>query len=213
MDVKYFMRTVEGHDHPEYPDYIEYIVDREHRYVRSYIDALYQIDQYNAVLMEDDIVLCNNFKEEIEKVIEQYPNTIINFFTSPERYFTTHYRSSFSYNQCTYFPKGMTKELADGMMKMYHPEETPGKPRQRYGSLLSIVLQESGIPHLVYRPALVQHIDATSTFDGLRLKRNTIYFKDYLDKAGIKIEDAYQIKNQEILKALREADRMIWYKD
>ena len=43
----------------------EPIIDYEHRYVKSYINAMYKINDYNAVLMEDDIVVCKNFKKEI----------------------------------------------------------------------------------------------------------------------------------------------------
>ena len=209
--MKYFVRTMENRE-DRLPDYFEKIVDREGRYVKSYIDALYIISDYDAVLVEDDIVLCNNFKKEIEGVIAQYPNTIINFFSNPERYYTTHYTELFGYNQCTYFPKGLAKILADEMMELYIPEET--KPyKQRYGRLLGVSMEKLGLPHLVHRPCLVNHIDGTSTFDGSFNQRNTIYFKDYLDKLGITMEEAYSIENQKALKKLLDADRVIWYKD
>ena len=209
--MKYFVRTMENRE-DRLPDYFEKIVDREGRYVKSYIDALYIISDYDAVLVEDDIVLCNNFKKEIEGVIAQYPNTIINFFSNPERYYTTHYTELFGYNQCTYFPKGMAKILADEMMKIYIPEEQ-SRFRQRYGRLLGVSLEKLGIPHLVYRPCLVNHIDGISTYDGIFNQRNTIYFKDYLDKLGITMEEAYSIENQKALKKLLDADKVIWYKD
>lgn len=209
--MKYFVRTMENRE-DRLPDYFEKIVDREGRYVKSYIDALYIISDYDAVLVEDDIVLCNNFKKEIEGVIAQYPNTIINFFSNPERYYTTHYTELFGYNQCTYFPKGVAKILADEMMKIYIPEEQ-SRFRQRYGRLLGVSLEKLGIPHLVYRPCLVNHIDGISTYDGIFNQRNTIYFKDYLDKLGITMEEAYSIENQKALKKLLDADKVIWYKD
>ena len=211
MNIKYFVRTMEGR--PELlPSYYEKIIDKEHRYVKSYIDALYQISEYDSVLVEDDIVLCNNFKEEIEKVIAQYPNDIINFFTTPESYFTTHYMERWNYNQCTYFPKGVSKIIADKMMEKYIPEEQC-KIKQRYGSLLYLSLSDLGIKHLAYRPSLVQHIDGKSTYDSLFLQRNTIYFKDYLDKLGITMEEAFTLENRNKLKQLLKADRDIWYKD
>lgn len=209
--MKYFVRTMENRE-DRLPDYFEKIVDREGRYVKSYIDALYIISDYDAILVEDDIVLCNNFKKEIEGVIAQYPNTIINFFSNPERYYTTHYTELFGYNQCTYFPKRMAKILADEMMKIYIPEEQ-SKFRQKYGRLLGVSLEKLGIPHLVYRPCLVNHIDGISTYDGIFNQRNTIYFKDYLDKLGITMEEAYSIENQKALKKLLDADKVIWYKD
>lgn len=209
--MKYFVRTMEGRN-DILPDYFEKIIDTEHRYVKSYIDALYMISDFDAVLVEDDIVLCNNFKEEIEKVIAQYPDVIINFFTNPERFYTTHFTELFGYNQCTYFPKGMAKILADEMMKIYIPEEQC-QYKQRYGRLLGVSMENLGIPHLVYRPCLVNHIDGVSTYDGVFNQRNTIHFKDYLDKLGITMEEAYKKENQRALKVLLEADKVIWYKD
>jgi len=209
--IKYFVRTMEGRPY-DLPIEHEKIIDYKHLYVKSYIDALYYINDYNAVLMEDDIVLCKNFKEEIEKVIKQYPNNIINFFSSPSRYYTTHFSDIFIYNQCTYFPRGLTKFLADKMMEMYE-DEIKYPREQRYGSLLNIVLVENGIPHLIYRPTLVQHIDAISTRDAKKLGRNTIYFKDYLDELGIDMIQAYTKENQAKLQKLLDRDRLIWYKD
>ena len=211
MEIKYFVRTMANRK-DILPDYFEKIIDNEGRYVKSYINALYTISDYNAILVEDDIVLCNNFKEEVEKVIAQYPNNVINFFSNPDRYYTTHFAEIFNYNQCTYFPKGLAKNLADEMMKIYIPEDNK-KHRQRYGRLLGLSMIKLGIPHLIYRPCLVNHIDGNSTFDGGFYQRNTIYFKDYLDKLGISVEEAFSLNNQRALKKLLEADRAVWYKD
>ena len=210
MEIKYFVRTI-GNREINIPIDYELIIDKEHKYTKSYIDALYKINDYNAVLMEDDIVLCKNFKEEIEKVINEHPTDIINFFSRPKDYFTTHYTNSFVYNQCTYFPKGLTKLLADEMMKCYIPEERVHRRIQRYGSLLCSVLIQLGIPHINYRPTLVQHIDKNSTYDGLTMMRNTIYFKDYLDEIGIDMTQAYSLENRKKLKELLDADRKKWY--
>ena len=211
MEIKYFVRTMEGRE-CDLPEWVERIIDYEHKYVKSYIDALYKINDYNAVLMEDDIVLCKNFKEEIEKVINEYPNTIINFFSAPSRYYSTHFTDCFVYNQCTYFPKNLTKWIADEMMKLYINESI--KPNsQRYGSMLNVVLATNHIAHITYRPCLVQHIDAKSTRDSWCAGRNTPYFKDYLDEVGITMEEAFTQENLDKLNQLLYADREKWYKD
>jgi len=79
MEIKYYVRTT-GEREFKYDLEYETITDAVNKPVQAFIEALYKISSSNAVLLEDDLVLCNNFKEEIEKVIEQYPIDIINFF-------------------------------------------------------------------------------------------------------------------------------------
>lgn len=206
MDVKYFVRTTNERKF-DYNIPYEKIVDTKNMGVLAYIDALMQVDKFNVVLMEDDLVLCDNFKQEIEQVIAQYPRTIINFFTAPNTYFTTHLSVIFDYNQCTYFPQGLTKLLAKEMIKRYNPKHC-----RSYGALLNTVLHDLGLYHLIYRPFLVQHIDGNSTFHrGNFRTRNTIWFKDYLDRLGITMEEAYNLRNRDKLTAMLEEDRIKWY--
>ena len=154
------------------------------------------------------MVLCKNFKEEIEKVIAQYPDHIINFFTEPDSFFTTHFSSSFNFNQCTYFPKGITSTIAKNIED--HIDDIP----KYYGVALNKALTRLNIPHLRYRPSLVQHIDGKSILtDGKIFYRNTIYFKDYLDKLGIDMLQAYSKENKEKLSKMLEEDRVKWYKE
>ena len=207
MQIKYFVRTTGDRDFNYDIDY-KALIDKEYDGVKSFIDALNTISEYDAVLLEDDLVLCKNFKEEIEKVISEYPDTIINFFTVPEFYYTTHYSENFSYNQCTYFPKGLGKLLAEQMLPMYKQGI-----KQSYGNLLSISLNRLGIPHLIYRPSLVQHIDGKSIFQKTSFiyERNTLYFKDYLDELGIDMIQAFKRENRLKLKELLQQDRNSWY--
>lgn len=201
MDIKYFVRTTKSSKVNYDLDYIE-LCDTKNEYIQSYIDALYKISDYNAVLLEDDCVLCKNFKEEIEKVINEHPNDIINFFSFPDRYITSHYSTKFNYNQCTYFPKGIIKTFIPDMQERYNTHKNIFKS---YGSLLNIMLALNGIAHYVYRPCLVQHID-------YRCKaRSTLYFKDYLDELNISIENAFKLENQEKLFDLLNKDREKWY--
>lgn len=204
MEIKYFVRTTEYSKVNYDLDYTE-IKDTKHEYIGSYIRALEMINDYNSVLLEDDCVLCKNFKEEIEKVISQYPDTIINFFTSPNTYWTTQYSDKFDYNQCTYFPKGITYNFAQ-LMKV---KEAEGG-HTSYGYLLRLVLRDLGLPHLIYRPSLVQHKDVICGRTGACLNRNTIYFKDYLDELGMDMLDACDLRNREKLKVLLERDREVW---
>lgn len=206
MEIKYYVRTT-GEREFKYDLEYETITDAINKPVQAFIEALYKISSSNAVLLEDDLVLCNNFKEEIEKVIEQYPNDIINFFTKPELYFTTHYTDRFDYNQCTYFPKGIATIIADEISKIYNPNA-----HRSWASLTNRVLQNMRINHLIYRPALVQHKDNLSILqNGANLKRNTMWYKGYLDEVGCpSMDKAFSKEYYSKLAACLARDREIW---
>ena len=204
MDIKYFVRTT-GERKFNYDLDYTLLVDTEHKPVDSFIKQLGEISEYDAVLMEDDLILCKDFKNEIEKVISQHPTTIIQFFTQPKEYFTSHMRSHpFTWNQCTYYPKGIGKRLARAMESA---RRLHNFPKNLWSVVENTALQELNIPFYAYRPCLVQHNDIKSLINspGCDVRRDTIYFKDYLDEAGIKYEDAYTPENVTKLYYIRTA--------
>ena len=143
-------------------------------------------------MLEDDLVLCKNFEEEIKKAIAQYPNNIIQFFTDPWVYENTHLRSyPFEFNQCTYYPKGVGEKIANKMKELL---PTFPKDQILYSHVENKALTNLLIPHIVYRPCLVQHNNQNTIlrkdrhhFEGME----TIWFKDYLDILGISHKNAY----------------------
>lgn len=206
--MKYYVRTTGKRTFNYDLDY-ELLIDKEHKPIESFIDQLRYISKDNAVLLEDDLILCRNFQEEIEKAIEEYPDKIINFFTMPTVYYETHESGEFAFNQCTYYPKGMAKVVADQMEFEHELDMT----NPSYASLENKALKDLGIKHIHYRPCLVQHLDTSSLIDkriipGLRV---TPYFKDWLDEKGIKYEEALkhykelQEKKKEFIK--KEEDK------
>lgn len=195
--IKYFVRTTEERSF-DYDLNYELLVDKEKKPVESFIKQLKYISQYDSVLLEDDLILCKDFKDKIEDVIKQYPNDIINFFYNPANYFSTHYDGSFSWNQCTYYPKGVALKIANQMEHL-----RKGLKHLQYDVLEHNALDTLGINHIQYRPCLVQHIDDKSLIqEGKYPPRRTIYFEDYLNELGIKYEDAYQNENRQKLRKL-----------
>lgn len=196
--VKYFVRTT-GERSFNYDLNYELLVDKEKKPVESFISQLKYISQYDSVLLEDDLILCKDFKDKIEDVIKQYPNDIINFFYNPNTYFTTHYDSNFCWNQCTYYPKGIALKLAEAIEPLHK-----SMPKIQYDMLENNALNRLGICHVQYRPCLVQHVDNDTLIqDGSSHgMRRTIYFEDYLNELGIKYEDAYQNENRIKLRKL-----------
>lgn len=199
--IKYFVRTTNERTLDESFSQIEYelLIDKEHKPVESFIKQLELISDYDAVLLEDDLILCKDFKNQIEDVISQYPNKIINFFTYPKAYFKTEESFIFMYNQCTYYPKGVGKKLAIEMLK-------DKGLKCGYDVIENRALMRMKITHIRYRPCLVQHMDNNSLISNSRGHRRTIWFKDYLDELGISYDEAYTNENKAKLKAL--LDRM-----
>lgn len=204
--IKYFIRT-NGKRSFSYPEINPTILlDKNKDYIESFINQLEIISEYDAVLLEDDVKLCENFKDKIEQVIMQNPHTVINFFSKPYRYISTHINTEFVFNQCTYYPKGVAKQIATKMRELragrYHM-------LKQYDDLESMAMLSLCIPHLIYRPCLVQHKD-TASLIGNGYNKTTIYFEDYLNQLGIKYEDAYTQENVDKLTKLLEEDKKTW---
>ena len=197
--IKFYVRTTGERKLHESYNQIEYtlLIDKEHKPVDSFINQLEIISKEDAVLLEDDLVLCDNFKEEIERAIETYPNTIINFFCYPSKYFTTYkICGGFVYNQCTYYPKGLGKLIARTMAKLR-------KPHHQYDTLENLALNVLNLPHVMFRPTLVQHIDNGSLIQKNSSGRRCPYYIDYLKKINVSIWDAYAFKD-ELRKIMNE---------
>lgn len=193
--LKYFVRTTGERDLDKSFSQIDYKlwVDKEHKPMKSFISLLEAINDYDAVILEDDIILCENFKEEIEKVISKYPNQIINFFNAPTVYQDTITNRNFCFMQCRYYPKGTAKIIADKLKPYINAKKVCPS--------LNRVLANQDITVLQYRPCLVQHIDNSSLVNNMFGTRRTPYFIDYLKELGITYEDA---KDENIQKKLFE---------
>ena len=203
MQIKYFVRTIPermfNYSGIEYTSLIDY----NHQPVQSFINQLELISEYDSVLLEDDLILCKNFKEEIEKIITQYPDRIINFYSRPRFYFKTEETFDFRYNQCTYYPKGIAKILATKMKELL-PRFS--KDQRLWSVVERLALRELNIKHIIYRPCLVQHPDdnsALGSHDPKKLNYSTIFFKDYLDELGVDYEDANAPQVQKQLEHLK----------
>ncbi len=206
-EVKYFVRTTGDRYFDYRPLKYIYLYDYERKPVQAFIKQLEDINRYNAVLMEDDLTLCQNFQEEIEKVIAKYPNCIINFFEDPHIFETPLIRSlPFEWNQCTYYPKGVAGKIA-AVMKQILPNFP--KDQQLYSKVENAALHILKIPHVVWKPHLVQHNDFNTLLNHSQNKfwdlarHDTIFFKDYLDEAGIDYMNCYNEKDINTLTNIR----------
>lgn len=202
MKLKFFIRTtgerkLDPSIEKELGNDYTLLIDKEHKPVDSFIKQLSTISEFDSVLLEDDVILCKEFVKEIEKAISEWPNQIINFFTMPHMFFTTSLGfHTFVYNQCTFYPKGIGKKLAEEMVKLR-------EPYNQYDTLLNKALRSLVIPHVIYRPCLVQHIDANTFIQqSTSNTRRCIWYKDYLDELVIDIKDSWSQEAQSKLKEL-----------
>lgn len=169
------------------------VIDYSHSPIVSFITLLKEIDD-ECVILEDDLILCDDFLSLITNVINLYPNTIINFFEDPHKYFTSHFKTDFAWNQCTYYPKGLAHLIGCEMEKLLSDNIYVA-----YDILERKALRNLSIRYLVYRPCLVQHLDIDSLIQIKTLNRRTPFFVNYLNKFNIDYNDAYKSSNLELL--------------
>lgn len=201
--IHYFVRTTGERFFDYSPLQTRSLYDYKHDPVNSFISQLETIGKYNSVLLEDDVVLCKDFKNKIEEVIKQHPDSIINFFTDPDIWEETHLRDyPFEWNQCTYYPKGVGRVIAKKMKELKSKFPVNQK---LYSQVLNRALYELGIPHLVYRPCLVQHLDNNSILGKDGRARRSIYFIDYLNELGIDYAEAHNpINKQKLISLMKD---------
>lgn len=206
--IKYFVRTTGNRVLDGSFSQIDYtlLVDKDHKFPNIFVEQLRAINEYDAVLMEDDIILCRDFDNRIKEVISRFPREIINFFTLPMEYLmpiSVPDSAKSCYNQCMYFPKGVAGKLAD-IIEKYNINNGKNTPE------MMIKIAKCRNPYLTiinYRPCLVQHIDNNSLI-GNDIKvghRRSPYFIDYLDELGIDYVGAHNpINKQKLISLMNE---------
>ena len=197
--MKYYVRTT-GERQFNYDINYETLVDTEHKPIKSFINQLKYISNDDSILLEDDLILCKNFKERIEEIIAQYPNSIINFYDSPYNFYFTEQRRGIKYrfNQCTYYPKGVSKLIADKMEEIWPRYQNI----KQYDFLQAYAMDELGMSYISYRPCLVQHLDGRSII-GNSENVSTLFFIDYIEELGIDYKDVIQFKNNINLQKIK----------
>lgn len=211
MNVKYYIRSTGERYLDESYNQIPYIelIDKDHRYIDFFVEQLEKYGNEDIVIIEDDCVLCKNFKERIENAIAQYPNKIINFFQIRVRdYFKTCESNKYLMNQCTYYPKGLSIKLAKEMKKLHKqfPELTTDK-------LENLALLNMNETHIQYRPCLVQHLNFETMLDHRVERYRTPFFIDYLDKYNYKYEKITKMHYTFLVKEMNkhiEEKRIVW---
>lgn len=170
---------------------LEVYIDYGHDGYKSFFEVCKMINKTGAVLLEDDIELCNNFCFEIEKIInEKGIDKVYNFFQSPKTYFKTSYvgGSSFFWMQCIYLPANLPVKIVS-----YHDEFKKNEPKKWIGMatdrLICYCLKKERIKYWRIRPCLVQHLDFPSVIGKRPTNRQSPYYIEILKKKGIEYND------------------------
>ena len=133
----------------------------------------------SRLILQDDIILTDNFLEKAIKVINKYPNTIITFFsmkgadqTEGTRYMQP---SSYCMNQCYYLPTGYGKSIArfhkTWARKVEHPTADD--------YLMADFMKHYRLKYLISVPSLVQHREVKSVINPKRsIRRQSKTFKE-----------------------------------
>lgn len=191
--MKYYVRTTGERDLSQY-DFLNpiYLIDKEHKPVRSFIDQMKLISNDNCLFMEDDIIFCEDFINEVQKAIKQFPNMIINFFYRPMAYIQAGEvkGKNYIYNQCVYYPKGIAAKIAEELEKLMEGDIEQYK--KIYDQYQGKALDNLGLNFINYRPCLVQHIGQKSILGNSGYGNfQTPFFKD--DIKGLDYKNASQM--------------------
>lgn len=150
---------------------LEIFLDRYGHSFYSFIRALSDMCDDPVVLLEDDVILCDDFVKRVEMEIAKKPQEIIQFFSmrGKDSEVGSRYDNKFSMNQCTYYPPGMCRKLVD----FYYDSRW----RHHVGSGSDIFVREylntMRIKYWIACPSLVQHIEGKSVIDPRRSSRRT----------------------------------------
>lgn len=212
MEIKYYIRSTGERYLDESYNQIPYVelIDKDHRYIDFFVDKLEELGNEDIVIIEDDCVLCKDFKNRIESVIAQYPNKVINFFqTKTKDYFKTHESTEYLTNQCTYYPKGLAVRLAQEMRKIHYEF-----PELCTDQCEDLALKRMNETHIQYRPSLIQHLNFDSMLPRHKIDTHrTPFFIDYLDKYNFDYNKLSKMHYGILLKEMNrhiESKRVIW---
>lgn len=197
--MRYFVRTTGERTLDESFSQIEYelLVDKEHNARKSFVEQLEYLATLDedVVILEDDVILCKNFKQRIEEVISTYDDKVINFFYNPTYWYQYYFTYSFNWNQCVYYSKEILPKLSKSMREAY--TQYPNVP---HDELEGYVLSKLKIRTCIPRPCLVQHIDKDTLIQKYKCgNRRTPYFIDYLEELNIPYEEACEPNNKQKL--------------
>ena len=140
-------------------------------------------DQYQGnplIMLEDDIEVCTDFSTKVEDVINQKPDSVINFFFP----IATNYKGlhkaigkSYCFNQCVYFPSWFLDAYLDNYDKLIKDCSNDYK-RNNSARILGYLLGAYNRDFYAYFPYLVKAKEFRST---LKHDNTPAQNRDFID--------------------------------
>lgn len=153
------------------------ILDEKRNAFDTWQRKLLSVEQDRCLLMEDDILLCDDFLKDVHNAINTYPEEVITFFTLKNIEKTSKLKGrTFVSNLCYYLPKGMASELYDYSFEWLKTAKGIEHPTG-CDYCLSDYLKKIGKDYYVWYPNLVQHKQQPSRLGPRSSKRQSKIFK------------------------------------
>ena len=134
--------------------------------INTFKNGLAKVGDSPTVQMQDDIILCDNFKEKCLNEINKRPDEVILFFSMRKADLTegSRYDNNFLMNQCVYFPKGYAKQLLD--FSRVWEEQNQGEDADDF--LVRDFLRARKEKYYIVVPNLVNHKEVKSVINPRR---------------------------------------------
>lgn len=141
-----------------------------------------------VVMMEDDLKLCENFREKFDDVLSKHPNDIVQFFERAlaKRPLSRGWQSggNFCSTVCYYVPAVFTPVFFSAKNRREFREDYFPRRHEPWGYPIDIyiafVLGKNKMIYWREIPYLVQHLDFKSALGNRSTKRQSKYFIDDL---------------------------------
>lgn len=164
----------------EIPD-VEWVFDEKRNAFDTFMRALLKTHNESVVFMECDVILCEDFRKKLEQEIWRRPNEVLQFFSMRKDDLTIGTRkmlgSTFSMNQCHYFPQHMPQKLYDYYFEWKKTKRGRENPNG-YDYFMADFFHKNKISYWIICPNLVNHRQSKSMIGGRSSKRQSKTFNE-----------------------------------
>ena len=146
----------------------------------GYMSCFKLAERNPAIIIEDDAMLCKDFKKRTDAVIAVHKNTVVHFFTGQTRLNKPQWRpgSGFSNTQAVYYPKNFAHRIVQWWNTI---PDADARYKDAHDWIIRDFLKGTKERHLLWFPSLTQHRRTKSFVNPKRTPtRQSKYFIDDL---------------------------------